>query len=34
VITSVHRRYGDYAGFRCYFQRDYDPRKAYLYNAF
>ena len=34
VITSVHRRYGDYAGFRCYFQRDYDPRKAYLYNGF
>jgi hypothetical protein len=34
VITSVHRRYGDYAGFRCYFMRDYDPRKAFLYNGY
>lgn len=27
VITSVHRVYGDYVGFRCYFPRGYDPRK-------
>jgi hypothetical protein len=34
VISSVHRRYGDYAGFRCYFPRSYDPRKALLYGAY
>jgi hypothetical protein len=28
VITSVHRRYGDYVGFRCFFRRSYDPRKG------
>jgi len=28
VITSVHRRYGDYVGFRCFFPRGYDPRKS------
>jgi hypothetical protein len=27
-ITSVHRRYGDYVGFRCRFPRGYDPVKA------
>jgi hypothetical protein len=25
-ITSVHRLYGDYVGFRCFFPRNYDPR--------
>jgi hypothetical protein len=34
VISSIHRRYGDYAGFRCYFPREYDPRKSYLYYGF
>jgi hypothetical protein len=34
VISSVHRRYGDYVGFRCYFPRDYDPRKAFLYGVY
>jgi hypothetical protein len=29
-ITSVHRRYGDYIAFRCYFPRGYDPRKSML----
>jgi hypothetical protein len=33
VISSVHRRYGEYIGFRCYFPRDYDPRKAFLYSG-
>jgi hypothetical protein len=28
IITSVHRVYGDYVGFACYFPRGYDPRKA------
>lgn len=28
VITSVHKWYGDYVGFRCYFPRGYDPRKG------
>jgi hypothetical protein len=28
VITSVHRRYGDYVGFRCFFPRGYDPRNG------
>jgi hypothetical protein len=27
-ITSAHRRYGDYVGFRCFFPRGYDPRKG------
>jgi hypothetical protein len=30
VITSVHRVYGDYIGFRCYFPRGYDPRKGVM----
>jgi hypothetical protein len=34
VISSVHRRYGDYVGFRCYFPREYDPRKAFLYGRY
>jgi hypothetical protein len=29
-ITSVHRRYGDYIGFRCIDDRRYDPRKVGL----
>ena len=28
VVTSVHKWYGDYVGFRCYFPRGYDPRKG------
>lgn len=28
VITSVHRWYGDYVGFRCHFPRGYDPRRG------
>jgi hypothetical protein len=24
-ITSIHRRIGDYIGFTCLFDRDYDP---------
>jgi hypothetical protein len=31
-ITSVHRRYGDYVGFRCIVDRRYDPRKEWLYS--
>jgi hypothetical protein len=31
-ITSTHRWYGDYVGFRCIFDRRYDPRKAWLYS--
>ena len=27
-ITSVHRMYGEYVGFRCIVDRRYDPRKA------
>jgi hypothetical protein len=27
-VTSVHRRYGDYVGFRCDFPRGYDPVKG------
>jgi hypothetical protein len=27
-ITSVHRVYGDYVGFVCFYPRDYDPRRA------
>jgi hypothetical protein len=34
VISSVHRRYGDYVGFRCYFPGEYDPRKAFLYGRY
>ena len=26
-ITSVHRRYGDFIGFSCLFDRRYDPMK-------
>jgi hypothetical protein len=26
-ITSVHRVYGDYIGFKCFFPRGYDPVK-------
>jgi hypothetical protein len=29
-ITSLRRVYGDYIGFRCVFDRRYDPRKAGL----
>ena len=29
-ITSVHRWYGEYVGFRCIVDRRYDPRKAWL----
>ena len=28
AITSVHARYGDYVGFRCFTDRRWDPRKA------
>ncbi len=28
-ITSVHRRYGDFVGFVCLYDRYYDPRKAW-----
>jgi hypothetical protein len=31
-ITSVHRRIGDYVGFTCRFDRDYDPMKYRYYN--
>ena len=31
VITSVHKWYGDYVGFRCYFPRGYDPRKGVFF---
>jgi hypothetical protein len=34
VISSVHHRYGEYVGFRCYFPREYDPRKAFLYGPY
>jgi hypothetical protein len=34
VISSIRRRYGDYIGFRCYFPREYDPRKAMLYGRY
>ncbi len=33
-ITSVHARYGDFVGFRCLYDRRYDPRKAWLYCAY
>jgi hypothetical protein len=29
-ITSVHRRYGDYIGFQCIYDRRFDPRRAGL----
>ena len=32
-ITSVHRRIGDYVGFTCYFDRDYDPMKYRYFNS-
>lgn len=28
VITSVHRVYGDYVGYTCFYPRGYDPRKT------
>ena len=28
-ITSVHRRYGDYVGFVCLYDRRYDPHRAW-----
>lgn len=31
MITSVHRHYGDYVGFRCVADRRYDPRKEWYY---
>jgi hypothetical protein len=31
-ITSVHRWYGEFIGFRCLVDRRYDPRKAWLYS--
>jgi hypothetical protein len=27
-ITSLHRAYGEYIGFRCIYDRRFDPRKA------
>jgi hypothetical protein len=33
-ITSLRRSYGDYIGFRCVFDRRYDPRKAGLPQPF
>jgi len=30
LITSAHRWYGDFIGFKCLFDRGYDPRKAWL----
>jgi hypothetical protein len=30
-ITSAHRWYGEYIGFRCLVDRQYDQRKAWLY---
>ena len=32
-ITSVHRRYGDYIGFTCYFPRGYDPVRDWTYGG-
>jgi hypothetical protein len=29
-ISGVHRIYGDYIGFRCVYDRRFDPRKAGL----
>jgi hypothetical protein len=31
-ITSVHRRIGDYVGFACRFDPDYDPMKYRYFN--
>ena len=28
-ITSVHRRYGEYVGFACLYDRRYDPERAW-----
>jgi len=28
-ITSVHRRYGEYIGFQCIYDRRYDPGRAW-----
>ena len=28
VVTSVNRRYGEYVGFVCLYDRRYDPRRA------
>ena len=33
-ITSVHRVYGDYIGFRCVYDRRFDPRKVDLPPAY
>jgi hypothetical protein len=33
-ITSVHRRYGDYIGFACYWPRGYDPNIATVPGAY
>ena len=32
-ITSVHRRYGDYIGFVCYYPRGYDPVRDWTYGT-
>jgi len=29
-ISSVHREYGEYIGFRCVYDRSFDPRKQGL----
>jgi hypothetical protein len=29
-VSSVHRVYGDYIGFRCVYDRSFDPRKEGL----
>jgi hypothetical protein len=29
-ITSVHRAYGEYIGFQCIYDRQFDPRSAGL----
>jgi hypothetical protein len=31
-ITSAHRWYGEFIGFVCLYDREYDPRKAWLYS--
>ncbi|MBX6426300.1 MAG: hypothetical protein IRZ09_10325 [Variibacter sp.] len=33
-ITSVHRRYGDYIGFACYWPRGFDPYRVVLERAY
>jgi hypothetical protein len=33
-ITSVHRVYGDYIGFRCVYDHRFDPRKMGLRAAY